>query len=31
VDAYNRCIEERGRSEDLLELHEKWSNRRIGA
>lgn len=30
VDAYNRCIEERRRAKDLLELHQKWSRRRIG-
>jgi hypothetical protein len=30
VDAYNRCIEERRRAEDLLKLHEKWGERRIG-
>lgn len=30
VDAYNRCIEERRRCVDLLELHEKWARRRIG-
>ncbi len=30
VDAYNRCIEERRRAKDLLELHRKWSRRRIG-
>ncbi len=30
VDAYNRCIEERRRARDLLELHRKWSERRIG-
>ncbi len=30
VDAYNRCVEERRRAEDLLKLHERWSERRIG-
>ncbi len=30
VDAYNRCIEERRRAEDLLKLHERWAERRIG-
>ena len=30
TDAYNRCIEERRRAEDLLKLNEKWSSRRIG-
>lgn len=30
VEAYNRCIEERRRCEDLLKLHEKWQGRRIG-
>ena len=30
VDTYNRCIEERRRAEDLLKLHEKWRERRIG-
>lgn len=30
TDAYNRCIEERRRAEDLLKLHEKWRERRIG-
>jgi len=30
VDAYNRCIEERRRAEDLLKLHEKWAERRVG-
>ncbi len=30
TDAYNRCIEERRRAEDLLKLHERWSERRIG-
>lgn len=30
VDAYTRCIEERRRAEDLLKLHKKWSERRIG-
>ena len=29
-DAYNRCIEERRRAEDLLKLHERWGERRIG-
>jgi hypothetical protein len=31
VDAYNRCIEERRRCEDLLKLHKKWESRPIGA
>ncbi len=30
VDAYNRCIEERRRAEDLLKLHEVWRSRPIG-
>ena len=30
VDAYNRCIEERRRAEDLLKLHKVWRSRRIG-
>lgn len=30
TDAYNRCVEERRRCEDLLHLHEKWSQRRVG-
>lgn len=30
VDAYNRCIEERRRAEDLLKLHERWSERPVG-
>ena len=30
TDAYNRCIEERRRAEDLLKLHQKWSERRVG-
>ncbi len=30
VDAYNRCIEERRRCEDLLKLHEKWEGRPVG-
>ncbi len=30
VDAYNRAIEERRRAEDLVKLHERWSERRIG-
>ena len=30
VDAYNRCIEERRWAEDLLELHRRWAERRIG-
>ena len=30
VDAWNRCVEERRRAEDLLKLHERWSERRIG-
>jgi len=29
MEAYNRCIEEGRRGEDLPKLHEKWSNRRI--
>ncbi len=30
VDAYNRCIEERRRARDLLQLRERWSERRVG-
>jgi hypothetical protein len=30
VDAYNRCIEERRRAEELLELHKRWRERGIG-
>ncbi len=30
ADAYNRCIEERRRAEDLLKLHKAWDSRRIG-
>ena len=30
VDCYNRCIEERRRAEDLLKLHARWRERRIG-
>ncbi len=30
VDAHNRCIEERRRAEDLLKLHARWAERRIG-
>ena len=30
TDAYNRCIEERRRAEDLLDLHRRWSRRPIG-
>ena len=30
VDAWNRCIEERRRAEDLLRLHEAWRARRVG-
>ena len=30
ADAYNRCIEERRRASDLLELRRKWSARPIG-
>ncbi len=30
VDAYNRCIEERRRAEDLLRLHQAWRERGIG-
>ncbi len=29
TDAYNRCIEERRRAEDLLALHNHWSQRPI--
>lgn len=29
-DAYNRCIEERRRAEDLLKLHARWRDRPIG-
>ena len=30
TDAYNRCIEERRRAEDLLKLRRRWRERRIG-
>jgi hypothetical protein len=30
VDAYNRCIEERRRATDLLELHKVWESRSVG-
>ncbi len=30
ADVYNRCVEERRRAEDLLELRERWSERRVG-
>ncbi len=30
TDAYNRCIEERRRAEDLLKLHKVWRSRTIG-
>ncbi len=30
TDAYNRCIEERRRAEDLLKLHSHWARRPIG-
>jgi hypothetical protein len=30
VDAYNRCVEERRRCEDLLKLHKAWESRRVG-
>ena len=30
ADCYNRCVEERRRAQDLLELHERWGKRRIG-
>ena len=30
TDAYNRCIEERRRAEDLLRLHKAWRERRVG-
>ena len=30
TDAYNRCIEERRRAEDLLKLHNHWSQRPVG-
>jgi hypothetical protein len=30
VDAHNRCIEERRRAEDMLKLHERWAQPRIG-
>ena len=30
ADAYNRCIEERRRARDLLELRKRWDKRRIG-
>ena len=30
VDAYNRCVEERRRAEDLLALRKRWAERRIG-
>ncbi len=30
TDVYNRCVEERRRAEDLLKLHERWRERRIG-
>ncbi|MDP8973345.1 MAG: hypothetical protein M3N45_09275 [Actinomycetota bacterium] len=30
VDAHNRCIEARRRAQDLVKLHERWSERRIG-
>jgi len=30
VDAWNRCIEERRRAADLLKLHQRWSERRVG-
>ncbi|MDP9440027.1 MAG: hypothetical protein M3P49_15020 [Actinomycetota bacterium] len=30
TDTYNRCIEERRRAQDLLELRKRWRERRIG-
>jgi hypothetical protein len=30
VDAYNRCVEERRRAEDLLKLRAAWDSRRVG-
>ena len=30
TDAYNRCIEERRRAQDLLKLHQRWAERPIG-
>ena len=30
ADVYNRCVEERRRAEDLLELRQRWGERRIG-
>ena len=30
VDAYNRCIEERRRAQDLLKLRQRWAERRVG-
>ena len=30
VDAHNRCIEERRRAADLLELHRRWRERPVG-
>ena len=30
ANAYNRCIEERRRAKDLLELRKRWDERPIG-
>ncbi|MDQ3377995.1 MAG: hypothetical protein M3533_14035 [Actinomycetota bacterium] len=30
VEAYNRCMEERRRAEDLCRLRKAWGSRRIG-
>ncbi len=30
ADAYNRCLEERRRAQDLARLHKRWDQRRIG-
>jgi hypothetical protein len=30
TDAYNRCIEERRRAQDLLDLRKRWRERGIG-
>lgn len=29
-DVYTRCVEERRRAGDLLKLHKRWGERRIG-